>query len=104
MFFMRFADKLSNVSFGGNWSEELVAAQQWQEILENLEWAIENCMERNVDTQAVREALEAICPKIDKGELLVARWKRGNQITNAQLRHKHFSECYQLIIHQLGRV
>lgn len=100
---MRFADKLSNVSFGGNWSEELVAAHQLREILENLEWAVENCRERDVKTQAVSEALETLSARMDKGTMLVARWKRGYQIANAQLRYQHFEECYQLIAHQLGR-
>ena len=77
---MDFERQMSNVSFGGNWSEELVELAHIRALLANLEWAVENCTERDVNTQAVRQSLEYIHNHIDKGPMLTARWNRGYAI------------------------
>jgi len=99
---MDFKNKMSNVSFGGSWAEELVEAEKERDILLNLEWASENCIDQDIDTEAVREALSYIYSHADKGPLLVQRWKRGHAIQIANMRKEHFAETYRLIVDQMG--
>ena len=99
---MDFKDKMSNVSFGGNWSEELVEANKARDILMNLEWAVENCTQRDVDTAAVQASLEYVEHHADKGPMLVAKWRRGYAIEIQTIRQKHFEDSYRLIVDYMG--
>ena len=99
---MDFERQMSNVSFGGNWSEELVELAHIRALLANLEWAVENCTERDVNTQAVRQSLEYNHNHIDKGPMLTARWNRGYAIEIAAHRQDFFAQTYRLIADHMG--
>jgi hypothetical protein len=47
---MEFKKKISNVSFGGNWSEELITEYEIVESLTSLQWAVDNCRKQEVNT------------------------------------------------------
>ena len=99
---MEYGKKMSNVSFGGNWSEELIEAEKARDILLNFEWAISNCIEKDVNTEAMQEALEYVRLNADKGAMLVERWQKGHSIELPELRRAHFKDTLQLILDQMG--
>jgi hypothetical protein len=94
---MDFKNKMSNVAFGGDWSEQLSAQHDTTQSFAALQWAIDNCREQDVDTEEVRDALAALTNTIEKGGLLRDRFSKGHKITDQSLRHKHLYECVQLI-------
>jgi hypothetical protein len=53
---MEFKKKISNVSFGGNWSEELITEYEIVESLTSLQWAVDNCRKQEVNTAEVNTA------------------------------------------------
>ena len=88
---------MSNVAFGGDWSEQLSAQHDTTQWFAALQWAIDNCREQDVDTDEVRDALDALTNTIEKGELLRDRFSKGHMIANQSLRQQHFRECVVLI-------
>ena len=94
---MEFKKKISNVSFGGNWSEELITEYEILESLTSLQWAIDNCRKQEVNTVEVNTALIHLTKDLEKGKILSDRFKRGHLIIDQNLREAHFRECFRLI-------
>jgi hypothetical protein len=94
---MDFKNKMSNVAFGGDWSEKLTVRHEVDQWLATLRWAVDNCVEEDVNTPAVRDALAALTAGLVKGEVLAHRFKKGNAIINQSLRQQHFRESLRLI-------
>lgn len=83
---MDFKNKMSNVAFGGNWSEELVTLQELRLVLEDLDWAVENCTEQDVTTEAVLASLLYVRKNIEKGPMHVEAFLRATRIEIATIR------------------
>ena len=64
--------KLSNVSFGGNWSEDILASDQMDAVLEFLDRAAWACADRDVRGEEMNTALAYIAENIEKGSMLTA--------------------------------
>ena len=94
---MEFKKKISNVSFGGNWSEELITEYEIVESLTSLQWAVDNCRKQDVNTAEVNTALIHLTKDLEKGKILSDRFKRGHLIIDQNLREAHFRECFRLI-------
>ena len=94
---MEFKKKISNVSFGGNWSEELITEYEIVESLTSLQWAVDNCRKQEVNTAEVNTALIHLTKDLEKGKILSDRFKRGHLIIDQNLREAHFRECFRLI-------
>ena len=94
---MEFKKKISNVSFGGNWSEELITEYKIVESLTSLQWAVDNCRKQEVNTVEVNTALIHLTKDLEKGKILSDRFKRGHLIIDQNLREAHFRECFRLI-------
>ena len=94
---MEFKKKISNVSFGGNWSEELITEYEIVESLTSLQWAVDNCRKQEVNTAEVDTALIHLTKDLEKGKILSDRFKRGHLIIDQNLREAHFRECFRLI-------
>jgi len=94
---MEFKKKISNVSFGGNWSEELITEYEIVESLTSLQWAVDNCRKQEVNTAEVNTALIHLTKDLEKGKILTDRFKRGHLIIDQNLREAHFRECFRLI-------
>lgn len=62
--------KLSNVAFGGSWSENILNEDEMSRALSVLEWAVENCTEQDVKTPELYDALDYIRGRVGKGEIL----------------------------------
>ena len=67
---MEFKKKISNVAFGGNWSEELLTQYELAQALLLLQWAVENCREKDVNTSEVQMALHTLTNDLEKGKML----------------------------------
>ena len=87
---MEFKKKISNVAFGGNWSEELITEYELLQSLTSLQWAIDNCRKREVNTTEVNEALNYLTKDLEKGKMLSDKFKRGHLITDQNSREAHF--------------
>ena len=94
---MEFKKKISNVSFGGNWSEELITEYESVESLTALQWAEDNCRKQEVNTADVNTALIHLTKDLEKGKILSDRFKRGHLIIDQNLREAHCRECFRLI-------
>ena len=94
---MEFKKKISNVSFGGNWSEELITEYEIVESLTSLQWAVDNCRKQEVNTAEVNTALIHLTKDLEKGKILSDRFKSGHLIIDQNLREAHFRECFRLI-------
>ncbi|MGB1344738.1 MAG: hypothetical protein ACPH5I_02925 [Amylibacter sp.] len=94
---MEFKKKISNVSFGGNWSEELITEYEIVESLTSLQWAVDNCRKQEVNTAEVNTVLIHLTKDLEKGKILSDRFKRGHLIIDQNLREAHFRECFRLI-------
>ena len=94
---MEFKKKISNVSFGGNGSEELITEYEIVESLTSLQWAVDNCRKQEVNTAEVNTALIHLTKDLEKGKILSDRFKRGHLIIDQNLREAHFRECFRLI-------
>lgn len=94
---MEFKKKISNVAFGGNWSEELITEYEILESLASLQWAVDNCRKREVNTPKVNAALIHLTKDLEKGKILSDRFKRGHLIIDQNSREAHFRECFRLI-------
>ncbi len=67
---MEFKKKISNVAFGGNWSEELLTQYELAQALSLLQWAVDNCRVKDVNTSEVQMALHTLTNDLEKGKML----------------------------------
>lgn len=67
--------QLANVAFGGSWSEEILDKTDLNDALEVIARAAEDCVEEDVWTPALREALAYIKATIGKGPELVEQFQ-----------------------------
>ena len=93
---MEFKKKISNVAFGGNWSEELLTQYELAQALLLLQWAVDNCREKDVNTSEVQMALHTLTNDLEKGKMLSERFKRGHLISDQFARKMHFCECFSI--------
>jgi hypothetical protein len=63
---------LSNVAFGGAWSEEISAREEVQAVLDVLSRAAADCGERDVRDGTLVDALSYVYREVEKGPMLVA--------------------------------
>ena len=69
--------QLGNVSFGGNWSEELLVLDKLNGLLAIIERAAKDCAERDVRDTDLAQALEEVRTDIEKGPMLVASMEKA---------------------------
>jgi len=68
---VKFKKQLSNVAFGGAWSEALVASHEVQDIIDVLRRGAERCADEDVYDSAFTDALSYVRQKVEKGPMLV---------------------------------
>lgn len=78
--------RLSAVSFGGNWSEELLVDRQLTLALEVIDRAATECTRRNVEDDALASSLNHIQCRVRKGRELADAFRRSVRITNTGIR------------------
>src|SRR5690606_10670301 len=94
--------QLGNVSFGGNWSEELVDKDQLQRMLSVIEQAARDCARRDVRSRQLEKALEEIGLTIEKGPQLARRFMRALSEPNPCLRHMEAGRVARIIRRSVG--
>ncbi|MEO0916203.1 MAG: hypothetical protein AAFY31_04360 [Pseudomonadota bacterium] len=70
--------QLGNVSFGGNWSEEILAADEINSVLSVIDAAAAECPDRDVEDESLEAALTYIYMRIEKGPMLQEAFLKGS--------------------------
>ena len=70
-------DKMSNVAFGGSWSEEILINEELREILAVIELAVSECMERDVEDEKLLQSMLYVRKNVEKGPMLCAAFFKG---------------------------
>ena len=90
--------QLSNVAFGGAWSEQTAAREALAASLDRLRHAAPHagaCDPRR--DPAVTEALMLACERHPKGPLLKAAWNKGTALANPGLRVDELTRIANLL-------
>lgn len=94
--------KLSNVAFGGSWSEEILERSSKEDALHVLEQAVLNCMEEDVRTPALHAALDHVRDKFGKGPELASAFLVALAMPAPALRQQETSRVLRLIKNWAG--
>ncbi len=94
--------QLSNVAFGGSWSEEILDTSTKAQALRQVEAAVLNCFEEDVRTDDLNEALDYLREKIGKGSELISAFLQALNIQTPALRQQEASRVFRLIKNWAG--
>lgn len=78
--------QLSNVAFGGSWSEEILSTSELLVALDVIAQAANDCVERDVRTAELETALTLIQAKVGKGTEVCDQFRRAIAEPNHGLR------------------
>jgi hypothetical protein len=93
---------LSNVAFGGAWSEEISARDEVQAVLEVLTRAAAECGERDVRDAALADALCYVYREVEKGPMLVAGFQKALLEPLPDMREAHVKRYVAMIVNWAG--
>lgn len=94
---VEFKDKMKNVAFGGNWSEELVSLDECTAALRVLERAVDQCTEEDPRGPDLEMALGYVAARAEKGRALTDRLRRSFAIANQGERQREARAVLRLI-------
>jgi hypothetical protein len=89
--------QLSNVAFGGNWSEEILTNDELYAVLDVIALAAAECMSRDVEDEALLNAMLFIRKNIEKGPMLCAAFFKAIRIENQALRYREVGKVEDMI-------
>lgn len=92
--------KLGNVSFGGNWSEDILANDQLHSVLGVLDLAACDCADTDVRGERLDAALSYVAEHIEKGGGLAAALRQALDQPEAWLRQ----EAALRVVEQIRRI
>ncbi|AUQ99313.1 hypothetical protein [Phaeobacter inhibens] len=95
--------QLSNVAFGGSWSEEILNTAGLNAALSVIFQAADDCVERDVATAELDQALEFIRTKVGKGSQLAAQFLKAVRCPNQDVRKHEAMRIAQMINRWSGR-
>ncbi len=95
-------DQLSNVAFGGNWSEEILVSEELREKLNTIEVAVSECMDRDVETETLHRALLYVRENVEKGPMLSEAFFRGLKVESQILRQRELERVFEMILDWAG--
>ncbi|WP_243614789.1 hypothetical protein [Shimia aestuarii] len=75
--YMDMKGKLGNVSFGGNWSEDILARDQLKNILDFLDLVACKCADEDMRGDRLEEALTYVSEHIEKGDMLAKALRKA---------------------------
>lgn len=79
--------QLSNVSFGGAWSEQIAGNERLTDAMRCIDEAVAECDDRDLrQDQNLRQALAEVAASHPKGRLLSQAWEKGLGLQNPGLR------------------
>ncbi|MEO1109858.1 MAG: hypothetical protein AAFX90_18240 [Pseudomonadota bacterium] len=88
---------MGNVSFGGNWSEEILAADEINPVLSVIDAAAAECPDRDVEDDDLESAPTYVYMRIEKGPMLQEAFLKAVRIQQQDLRRKEASRVAGLI-------
>ena len=92
-----FKKQLSNVAFGGAWSEALVADDELQNIMDVLHRAAKDCGERDINDREFIKALRFVRDEVEKGPMLVEGLQKALLEPHLALREKNVRRYVDMI-------
>jgi len=89
--------QLGNVAFGGNWSEEILILDELRSILEVIDKAIDECMDRDVEDEDLHQAMLYVRKNVEKGPMLCVAFFKALKIENQCLRQERLQEVGNMV-------
>ncbi len=84
--------QLGNVAFGGNWSEEILIMDELHSILDVIDKAVDDCMDRDVEGEDLHQAMLYVRKNVEKGPMLCVAFFKALKIENQSLRQERLQE------------
>lgn len=79
--------QMSNVAFGGAWSEQIAGDEALADALDRLDRAVKDTLYEDLrGFDEVAQALDIACKWHPKGDMLAHAWGKALGLTNARLR------------------
>lgn len=94
--------KLTNVAFGGSWSEDILDRSTKEDALHVLEQAVLNCMDEDVRSPALHAALDYVRDKFGKGPELASAFLIAVGLQVPAMRQQEASRVLRLIKNWAG--
>lgn len=101
-FGMERRQQLSNVAFGGDWSEAIMPLEEVQAAIRSIARAVDTCMEEDPRTIEVQGALDLVA-RFARGDMLRAAFLKGCTIPNLGLREQELRRVLALITSVIGK-
>lgn len=95
--------QLSNVAFGGDWSEGIEPAEQIAAALLTLEQAVERARNQNPLTSSVLQALNVLTDQIARGEMQRAAFVGAAKIPHPEIRLAELRRVLKAIRSLVGK-
>lgn len=95
--------QLTNVAFGGSWSEEILRVSDMADALKMISDATRTCTEVDVRTVELVAALDFVAARIEKGPQLKAQFFKAVGIDNQQIRQNAAKKALRQIQAWAGR-
>lgn len=92
-----YKDQLSNVAFGGAWSEQLAEDFELNSMMAILQKAASECADRDVNDKNLMMALRYVRENIDKGPMLVEGFQIALLEPNQNLRQSRVTRLLKMI-------
>jgi hypothetical protein len=89
--------QLSNVAFGGNWSEQILVNDELRAVLDVIRMAVADCMDRDVEDEPLLNAMLYVRKNVEKGPMLCAAFFKAIRIQNQVLRYDEVCNVEQMI-------
>ncbi len=89
--------KLGNVSFGGNWSEDILTSDQLNSVLDFLNTVAARCADEDMRDDRLEEALAYVFAHIEKGDMLATTLRNGLAMSSPWQRQEAVIRAVRLI-------
>jgi len=89
--------KLGNVSFGGNWSEDILTSDQMNSVLDFLDTVAARCVDEDMRGDRLEDALAYVSAHIEKGDMLATALRNGLAMSRPWQRQEAVCRAVRLI-------
>ena len=85
--------QLSNVAFGGDWSEAILVREAVGEAVATLQGAVDACQDEDIRTGETRAALAYLTKRVARGAMLERAFWKAAAIADPALRGMELARC-----------
>ena len=93
---------LSNVAFGGAWSEQIIEQDALNDVMSVLQKACDECANRDVNDRALIDALRYVRGNVEKGPMLVEGFQKALLEPNPNIRQERVKRYIKMIFNWAG--